>query len=667
MSLDQDKAIELLRDLIEADKSVRPWNESYWTMAQMYNAGKQWGYLSRGDGYVDVRHLRSIIDPNRDDVRVTLNQVTERVGWFKGSLRPQRIAGEIRPRSDIPTGRTYANAAQTVLSKYLEGIRALQTLRERDNPRCVFGTSYVRRHLYNAGAPLPVGQGDDGLLIRNFNLNWCVVPPWQVLRRPDASSTRPNEDEEIFAQWSPVSVDWIKQNFGVDIETESSLCDLMGYQNQIRNAAHGPGTQNSAKSKTKGVLFYECYFKDAELGDGWHWVLFGYIDPSNKYADNIVTPLPDGKGFAKNPFHGLPFHQFSFESYPSCPFGIGIPHMLMAGQDLTNLAWTWIARVMQQGAGKVMFESGTLDNHRKALNNRVDVPLIWKRNPTMPAQSQPPQRLQPPQMSPAAMQIAQVAPAWMDGALNLSGVQRGEAVKRGESARAYEIRLSGANVFLNDIRRTDELIYEELLLGTAVDIIRMSRLDQLQNICRGSVSDDHLYLLKRHDPEDVLEKYVPHESMVRPVTPGEVRESFISLATNQFMVPEDAQWEMGLRGVWVNSRMESGRSKQLAEIDLLISGQESRVSMGDAHQYHIRTIEDYINEPRWMSLPEEIRQRIHQHLIAHYVAQSRLAMSQGGQQPPEPQAQGSPPSSAVEAALGRPGGGPAGPPIPAIA
>jgi hypothetical protein len=531
----------------------------------------------------------------------------------------------------------------------------------------VFGTSYVRRHIYNAGTPIQVGDESDGLLIRNFNVNWCVVPPWQVLRRPDAKSTRPNEDEEIFAQWSPVSVEWLQRNFGVKLESESSLSDLLGYQEQIRTAAQGPGTGGKSKYDTKGVLFYECYLKDADLGDGWHWVLFGYNDPANKEHKGEVQPLPDGKGFAKNPFYGLPFHQFTFESYPECPYGIGIPHMLMAGQDLTNLAWTWIARVMQQGAGKIMMEAGTVPNEKKALNNRIDLPLIWKRSENYPSQSQPPSRLQPPQMSPAAMQIAQVSPGWMDGALNLSGVQRGEPVKRGESAKAYEIRLSGANVFLNDIRRTDELLYEDLLLGTTIDVIRMSRLDQLQKICRGSVSDDHLMLLKRHDPEDVLEKYMPHESMVRPVTPGEVKESYVSLATTQFMAPEDAQWEMGLRGVWVNSRMESGRSKQLAEIDQIINGQQANVSLGDAHQYHIRTIEDYINDPRWMSLPPKLRQEIHQHYTAHHVAQSQLAMAQAGQQPQDNQAQGTPPSSAVEAALGRPGGGPAGPPIPAIA
>jgi hypothetical protein len=143
-----------------------------------------------------------------------------------------------------------------------------------------------------------------------------------------------------------------------------------------------------------------------------------------------------------------------------------------------------------------------------------------------------------------------------------------------------------------------------------------------------------------------------HSAMTNPKTPGETQNDVVSLVTAQVIDAETAQWEMVEAGIEVDRRKADARRKQLMEIEAMVAGEEVLPAVGEHHEYHIRVIQGYIDQPGWLSVPPEAQDAIRQHWIAHqYALQQEQMLLASGQGQPAAQ-QGTPPAGAAEAAMG---------------
>jgi len=656
----RDEALDKLRKVTEAHSRTRHYDDSYWTLAVLYDSGRQWGYQTTRFGRLMLRHLRNIIDPRRQDVRVTMNLIHRDVRLLEAGLQPRRLSFHCKAADGSSGSGIVANTCEQFLHRWLPRIRALDVLREKERGRGVLGSMCVRRTIAERGVmgDLAKAGGNGSSGPRNLKVGWAKCYPWQFIRDP-AICELPgqSQDEEILAQHQPRSLGWVKRHFGVDLtgKTEATLGRLQEYERQIFSARSEAAQSRMPESQIRGVMIYEAYLKDPDVDDDlpewlrWPWLLFGWCDPVGQ--ERKIEPL----GWGRNPFYGLPFHWFHYDKAIRGRWGRGIPHIQMAGQDIVNIAWSWLLRLMQAGAGQIVLEKGTVEEPAEAITNRVDRVIEWERSPQYAQLQQPPQRLAPPQLNQAGMELINRAPVWMSEAINISPVQRGEAVTRGEAGKAYEIRLSEASQPLDQLRVSDRLVIGELLMGTLVDATGKPflRLDQAREVLGPDVPDDHIRAMVRNPVHRSISAVAVHPTTTNPKTPSESQDEIVALANAQIFENEAAMTELMLRGIDVSTPMARNYRKQNAEIERMTHEAEVLPpAMADNHGYHMAAIELFAGGPGWESLDPEAQQRIMEHYARHlHAAQQRAQaeMMMTAQQGGGP-GMASPPAEAAQAA-----------------
>ncbi|HUU58113.1 MAG TPA: hypothetical protein VMZ50_01105 [Phycisphaerae bacterium] len=639
-----EQAVARIKEVEETYARTRAGWDAFWTMGVAYDGGSQWNYQTTEHGRNVINRLRNVIDPAREDVRVTMNLVHQAVVRKMGLLQPQKVACYAQARPGRPQNRMAADIGDRLLRSFLDRGDGLAILREKDRHRCVLGTAIVRRTL-SARAMRAVAEGQ---VLRDWDYGWAHVYPWEIIRDPSATTCRPERDEEIWIQCKPRSVEWIKRHWGVDVTTTTTIGELSDYQKQIF-AAHGMTAGGAADSKVKGVLAYEAYFKDAEdMGEGggsWAWGLLGWRDP-NRDGERVKPIL-----FGRNAFHGLPYEVFTDDEYTQAMWGVGEPHLSMPAQDMVNIAWTWLLRVQQAGAGKVVFERGSVENQERAFDNNVMKPLEWIRTPGGVA----PTRMAPPQVSSVTPQIIAAGPVWLDKMLNLSDVQYGITSKRGESGEAVEAKLGAANMPIDQKRTDDRAQYERLLYGTLMDMTHPDRMrvDGAQAMLGPDVPRDQILVAMRVPFQESVASVVVHSSTVNPQTRAEVKEETSALHAAKLIDTRTAHWRLADHGIMLDPAMGDSKRKQDFEILMMMEGRDVDPANGDNDDYHIFVLRRFIDSPRWHDAEEDARDRILRHLALHQANQLQMAQLFGA--PQGPSGAPSPPASAVEALTGRAG------------
>ena len=622
--MDEKAAIQKLKGLRDSSIQQRQFMDSYWTMAIMYDAGNQWGHMTTKRGRQGIRRLKNIIDPAREDVRVTMDEIHKNVVLVGSMLKPQRISFSATPnKPGRPDDIANSGTAGKLLQRWIDKSGALDILRRKEHPRDVLGSIGVRRVLTQIGQGVQLSEEQQ---LRQWRMSWATVYPWEILRDPSAVTTDIDRDEQIIGQVKPYTVEQMKQTFNIDVKTETTISSLYDYQRQVFRA-QGSGQGDFVKdSNQKGVLVYECYFKDGPSNNDekrdWSKQLLAWQDPSEDSGEMTVISYGD------NPFYGQPFTLFTYDEQIQAPWARGIPHILMKGQDYNNLAFTWLARTMQMGGGKWVFEDGTIDKPNRRLSNRLDEPIVWKRTQLWGQMQSGPQHVQPPQMNPAIAEIAAAMPQWMNSALNISDVQRGVTSKRGESGRSVEAKLDAANLPIEDMRRTDEIRLQDLLFATLVDITNPKLMlpATAANTIDADVEPPALMALYRDDITKTVLSINIHPTTLRPQTSSDRRNTMVDLATAGFIEAEEAQWELCRQGSPVSGRMADARMKQITEIQIMSQGGYSEPNVGDLHDYHIKAIQDFTGSDSWFTTPPEAQDEINEHLELHVVMLNDIQM-----------------------------------------
>lgn len=671
MALDAETAMEKLQRLIASSWVTASYDNAYWMLAIMYEKGQQWASVNNVTGQMNVAYLRNLTDPQRRDVRVTMNKIGELVRQVYAEINPPSFRGtKYNPASGSVDDRLIAGLSSRLMKQHIKDIHGLKVYRDVNRARTVLGTCGLRRTLTLRGQRI-FGSIEDGNImqrpVKEYSIGWARTYPWEFLRDPAAVSLDIEEEENIICHYKPRTVQWVRDNFrGVEIKTESTMGRLMTFNRQVRAASGMVGNSRVANSREPAVMVYECYFKD---GNGWPDMLYAFGDPlgGDKQLKKIV--------FLPNPFFGIPFHFFHYErSSIQMPWARGIPHLLMASQDITNLAWTWLLRTMQAGAGKWIVERGTVERPQRALKNRIDEFIEF--NPggaNNPAQAKAPTFIGGAQPSESAMQVIARTPEGMANALNLSPVQRGITSKRGESGPAIAAKLQQAGVPLDDLRRDDELELEKLFQATLYDMTNKKwiRQDIVRSLLGKDVPRTQVSLMVRKGTQQAVGSVTMHPSTLRPRTNAEVKEDFMSLVDRGVVDAQDAQWELNLQsGINTNTGMSRSMDKQMDEISRMEAGADVHPAIADHHNYHIRAIMEYVDSPQWHNQSQSVRDRINTHFVEHKAAELQIsqlnALGAENAQEQGPPAQGTPPANPADIPLPVPGGA-AAPPELAVA
>lgn len=661
--LTQAEAIQRLKDTRRDYENSRRALQSFWTMAMSYDTGRQWTTQTTEFGRTILKHLPNIIDPGKIDVRVTMNVIHQHVNRIKAALSPERIASYCRPASGAIADQIAGDMGNRALARWLPRSDALSILREKDRTRVVLGTSVVRRCMTQTRthAEPVVGRDNEGQPVKgkiaDYRYYLSPVFPWEIIRDPSAVTAHPARDEEIVIQEQPRSIGWLQRNFGVSPETESTMGGMMDYRGQIYNA-YGMAGQYVADSKVPGVLVYEAHYKDKTDGQStditssheayWRHMLLGWADPG-KDRDEI-HPIY----FGPNPFYGLPFHFWTYDEHVQAPWGIGVPHIAIAGQDITNLAWTWLFRTMQAGSGKWVVREGTVEKPNRMLSNRIDQPIIWHGTQNNPNWNVPPSIVSPPPINPVATDALIATPDWIQKALNLSDVMRGQTSKRGESGEAVERKIEMASATLNQLQLDDDIETQKLLYGILVDLTnpKRLRLDTAKELLGPDVPEAHLQVVLRKSMRSMVSSVVLIPGEMHPKTPEKVQDNLIALRGADIIDSDMARYAMDERGISPDIILRGSVRKQDMEIQMMIDGQESVPSIEDVHKHHLWALQRFADSPRFLTLDSAAQDRVHQHYALHY---AQLQQEMGQMPSPEPQAQPSPPAAAMEAASGAAG------------
>jgi hypothetical protein len=645
--LDTKTAIEKLTEYRKAYQSTRAVHDTRWTLSIALDAGQHWCYPTTQGGQTALKMLRPITDPNRDDVRATHNLIHKHVNQFIDGTSPVKVTPYCDPRSGASDDRIAAELSRNILDNWMQESGGLSILREKEQIRYVLGTAIVRRWMSAKGM---IGKQQPS--IRDFTYGWAHVYPWEVIRDPAATSMRPDRDEEFFAQEKPRTVAWVQRNFGVKIETQTTLGKLLDYQHQV-HAASGMGGVSLSDSKTPAVLVYEACFQDPDMEKPWPWMLLGFRDPGQS-GDDIIPLMP--QGLIPNPFRGLPWSLFPCDSTIQAMWGFGIPIALRETQDIINMVWSTALRYHIMAQGKWLIEEGTVEKGNRGLSNRIDEPIYWKRTGT-PSPQLAPSRIMPPQMNPVTSDLLVMAPASMMDQLNTSEVLRGISSKRGESGEAIDAKLKAASSPVERIRRDDDLTYQELLYNTLADLTNPERftIDTARRYLGPDVPDEQAYMLLRKPVTEAVKSITLIAGEVHPKTPVEHEQGVILLAQNQLLEKDEAQWLLIQRGIDVNPLKSGAYNDQMNEVEQMKSGQDVQISPGEEHQYHIYALKLVINKSTWHTVPPDVQGRILTHLAMHkhgIIVDAQMDAMAQTQAAPQPTQQPSPTSTASEALAG---------------
>lgn len=633
------EALKRAETLRRTSGGVRRYWDAIWALDMAYAQGTQWGNITTAGMKTQIRRLPPILKPNRTDVRVTMDLTNQMVRRTVAATRPTQLPALITPSDTSGDGLVVKDVYEELLRRLIIKTNALKVWRRAHFPRAILGTGIVRRTMSSVGRAkklkqMSVRRPKEHLSLRNIEVGLARVAPFEIIRDPAANSLDPNENEVSFGHVKARTVEWVRKNFGVTIKTDTTFGSLMDYQQAIVQASGWGNGLHIADSKEKAVLVYEFFFQDGEEERDWPWHLIAFYNPDTNDPDTMMTPLH----FERNPFYGLPFHFIHYDDSVPGPWAKGIPMTVKGAQDVQNLSWTAMVRVLVDMYPKWRIQKGTVDN-ADGISNAVDKPIIWSRHHP---NDQAPDRIPAPPANAVAAEIAGAIKDHARSQANMSGIQFGESVKRGQSARAYETVRDSAESVMADMAHDDRVTAQEMLFGLTVDAANMLRMrpDKLRKLLGGRVADASVRKAFGKPPIEQIDAVVipPESQRNRPAS--QVQDDFTKSVEMGVIDPLQAQREMLLQGnVKLDSTMADAKRKQDLEIQLLVSGEPVDVADGEDHKTALWIIQMYQSSPRWMNLDDDQRQAIEDHWAAHKGAQQNEQMfdqvaAQGKSGPP---------------------------------
>jgi hypothetical protein len=668
----KEEALKRAQELLLTSNSARALLEARTGLQLAYAYGKQWAGLASGSAKGHrINRLKTIANPDQPRIRVAMNMVEPRVTKMRSRLAPNELEFIVDAQHGAMNDQVSAMVGQRRLQLAIDEMNGLSKLREKESFRTVFGSVIIKRSIAMNGSPVTVRdeagnprQGEDGepMTIKRFNHDWSVCAPFEFIRDPAATSVR-FENEDCIGHEKPRTVGWLARNFGKEIKTECTMGKLLSFQKLVFEATGQKMDSSISQSQAKAVLVSEYWLRDREGPESnWPYYLLGYRDVLADGDDERALKVLH---FGPNPFYGLPLHHFWYEEVPLCPWGRSIPDIVMAVQDITNLSWTAILRqlVYHSGPKWVASPDDLMHDARTSLNNRPEMPILIRSGAR-----HIPQRIPGAQVDQAASQLVSGAPDWFDRLLNMSGVQSGEAVKRGESEKAYRYRGEMADTPIQATLKDDELEINRLLKGTLFDIVRVETPQAMIELLNKEFTPMQILALKMQDQHSSVAGVQINRDTLRPKMPREVKEETSAAVSSGMIEPVAARRSILKRhGIGMDAKEQAAFEQQTREVQSLLNQQFVEVYEGQDHEMHIWTIAFEQESGRWQSYTDIQKQFIDAHRQEHkrvmmerqMEMQGMMNPQQGEMMPPmEGQQPPGIPGAAIDAPM-MPGAGPA--------
>ena len=645
------KALERASRIRTETRDWRRYHSCVWAINLAYARGKQWIRSGRSSGSgrgFDLYGLEEIIDPRRQDVRVTMDIIGQNMRRTEAALKPLKLIPQVMARPGVQESTVMRGLYERLMIEQLPKINALQIFRDMTKPRLAFGTCLIKRQISMNGRPVMLGKDSrktgKPLSLRDLNLSWARVFPYKILRSPATRDIDPNVNESEYGYEEPRTVNWIKRNFGIEVETQSKLGQLLRFQDELTRAT-GWGDRHAAghaqESSEPAVMIYEFYFQDKDMPAPWPWQLLAYIDPNNLEKTHDLRPLH----FGPSPFFGLPFSAFHYRQPVHGPWGEGLPQLNKQVQDIVNLTVTNKLRMqLDHGLPKWLIEKGTIESPEKQLSNRSDAWIEWQ---GIRPNSSKPERIRPVGGDAGADNFLDQVLGAAREQVSLADVQFGAQVPRGQSGDAYREVGQQADAVLNDIQKDDELTLNELLYGTLIDTVKLlkTRPRKARKLLGADFSKYQISKAMSANPIQMVREVRILPESLRPKTPRQTRDNFTDAVVKNVLEPKDAVWEMQRQsGVTMDTTMRKAMDKQAVEIEMLIAGEDVQVTGLEEHTTAGKMLREFMSSTAWMNLTDEQMTRIEEHAAAHKMAAIELSLIDAqGVEAAQPTAQGSPP------------------------
>ena len=685
MALNSEQAKQRIEDIAQSSATTRAAFEAYCGLCLAYAFGSQWAGVRAGSsGYGhSLQQLQTVVSSNRTDVRFSMNLIHSRIRKAMSKLMPREIQFQVEPASWAPNDQVAAMVADARMQMQLRQTSDLRALRKKDLWRTVFGSAVIRRTISSVGDPIILRdetgkpkKRDDGkpLTLRTFEHGWACCPPYEFVRDPAAHSVD-FDGEDCIGHEKPRPLWWVQKHFGdLKMDVKAKMGQLLELQRFLHSATGQSLSSGPFDSKQQGVLFGEWWFRDDEKDKRRRWPHYAITvrDPAGSDQEARSFRIVH---FGPNPFHGLPLHHFWYYDKAVSPWGIGIVAVAIQAQDAVNMAFNSAIRQLIRLSGPKMLieEKSLVDSPRRALTNRIDVPILYKRN------SAKPEYLTPPGLDGNATNILQSTPEWLDQLLNMSPVQRGEAVKRGEAFKAYQLRSEMADTDFNAISDTDEGVVNDLLTGTLFDVIRTDDPRAVANELSHEFTLNQINTLFSQDIEKSISGVIVTPDSLRPKSPSELRDSFMTAANSGLIQPDAARRSLLVQGKYaLDVKEQRAYRKQTLEIQNILGGKTVNVLHAQDHDMHQWRLSMEFESPRSSGYSNEQLHALVEHWELHEEARlqllavrARRTQVEEGQPPQQSQGQ-IPPQSPQEQIIPFPGsnaqpagmGGPAAPMMP---
>lgn len=654
--------LDRAKEVLNASHSWRAAHEALCGVHMANTYGSGWAKYGKGTrGGAAVRRLKPITGMRSADIRVSLNKTREKALEIMARLKPRVIDLRVDPATTTRDDMIVAKVAKRRMELFLEPKIPLRKLRRAVEWMVILGSSVIRRTISRRGAETRL-YGEDGQLrrdedkrlmtLRDFRVRWQVGAPHEYCRDPALAHSPDWEGEDCIGHEKPMTTDEVYRTFGVKIQTEMTIGRLMEYNSLLHKWSHGAaGRQLSThKSQRPAVMVSDWWFRDPTNPE-WTKYMIAYRDVLNKDDPSLKPVHPAGP----NPYHGLPLHHLFYIPVPGCPWGMGIPACLGQHQVMYDVAVTMFLRMVMTLSGNqlIVNDDALVDKAEDVLDRRLDRAYhIQGQYRASEAIS----RLQTPQLDQNVMAMLSMVPGWFDDATLTSPVLKGQTSKRGEAGKAVKAKVEQAERPLMTVTDDMEPVVDDALTGTLVDLGHNERMGALKKLFQREIDGRELAVYRaafKTKRKPIGGVFVSRDS-IRPRHPRESREELQEAIESGMIEGEVARWAHGIRtGEWIDPSEGDAYRNQTQEIQAILAGEKVRVATGHKHPVHMKVIDDFMEQPLWVLLPEAKQAEIEDHREEHYDVMRVRALDEGGgaqgetgvQQPPEmmmgsPEAQG---------------------------
>lgn len=538
-----------LDGVIEADRTPGEARARSIFASKLLYEGVQWVQNPSGN----ARNLRRLgqdirqANPDKQNLRVTLNIITRGVELVEAQTFPSRIGFECQPMDfgADPESEHRANVFEHSLDAVLKDAKFLAKRRQANFRRSVDGVSglilcadYKERELEVRGKRRASGD-------RRYSVK--LLDPTKLIVDP-ATQERDLSDHEYIVYRDVWSLDKIRRVYGVDLKEDDAKTfgDIVPMHVEMAHMTDGRLFGAYANySTTPAAIVYQVHWKD---DSGRFANMAVVIEPAQKddriwvNEDDHASPF-GGTGLPMVMYHGVPRSESMWS--------ISDVQKMRDAQHLRNIAESFLLRHLQNSSSfKVMFDERGLPNgvnhdaFRQSWDNRIGgVHFYSSANSTTGRPIPPPSIMQMPTLPPGVMEMSDRYAREGSEQIHRTAESRGVTKSHVPDA-TVQAALDRANLPLDKRVEEDREVdrqFAEMAMGTMAREVHARNPSTLAALTKVGIGADEIAVILRTDPDAIGVEITVRESAVRARSHESRRADLNAALQAQAITPQQYQ------------------------------------------------------------------------------------------------------------------------------